>query len=82
MKEVKILKDRRVNDVSMGFFCQHKMAEVKLTLDVSAVTIETGGEQPGERKKLIRSRCDHQDQSCGGCRETEKIKAKLEFFEL
>jgi uncharacterized protein YdaU (DUF1376 family) len=82
MEEVKIPKKRRVNDVKMGFFCQHKMMEVQLRLDVAVEAIETAGKHAGERKKLTGRNCDHQDDRCGGCREIERIKAKLEFFDL
>jgi len=75
-------ESRIVEGVNMGFFCQSKMVEVGLTLDVAIERIEREGRPFRDMKKLKRRQCDHQDESCGGCKEIEKIKTKLEFYDF
>ena len=82
MEEVKIEDKHRVDGVDMGFFCQHKMKEVRLKLDVAVEALKTAGKHAGEKRSLLKRDCDNQDESCGGCLEIEKINAKLEFFDL
>jgi len=82
MEEIEMPESRIVKGVNMGFFCQSKMVEVNLTLNVAIEIIETEGGTFRDIKRLKRRLWDHQDESCGGCREIEKIKTKLEFYDL
>ena len=76
------MNNSTVKNLEMGFFCQHKMAEVKLTLDVSVESVRDPEKNSVECRKILRKKCDHQEESCKGCMEMQKINAKLEFYDV
>lgn len=82
IQKVNVLGNIKAENVKMGFFCQHKMMEVELTLDVSLESIESNGKTAQEKKKILRRKCSHQEESCGGCKEIQRINAKVEFFDI